>query len=83
MRPLVDSEDKELCQLGIDELAKLRDAAQRPENYYTKMGTELEQNVRYARENLRLLNEFGRHPERNRFLGRGNTDEERAWLRGD
>ena len=83
MRALVDSEDKELCQLGVDELTKLRDEAERPENYYTKMRTELEQNVRYATENLRLLNEWGRYPERNRFLGRGNTDEERAYLRGD
>jgi uncharacterized protein (DUF924 family) len=40
----------------------------------------LEENLRYARDHLALIEKFGRFPHRNRVLGRASTEEEVAYL---
>ena len=82
MRALVHAENKELCQLGVAELEKLRDETATEEKKYTKMSNTFDQNVIYAREQLRILNHFGRFPSRNPALGRQNTKEEDMYLAG-
>jgi uncharacterized protein (DUF924 family) len=40
----------------------------------------LEENLRYARDHLALIERFGRFPHRNRVLGRASTEDEVAYL---
>ena len=49
---------------------------------FEQLGPDFEENIKYARAHLDVIERFGRFPHRNPLLGRITTPEEQAFLDG-
>lgn len=66
-------EDNEVCFVGISGLQSLA-------NEHPKWAKNLQRTIKLGKENLAVLNQFNRFPERNSCLNRENTAAEQEYL---